>query len=161
MSVSVRPATAADVPALCALQARIIRIGGTTAYETPYDEDGFARAYLTGPRVICCHTARLDGRIVGFQALGQEPGLPEGWAEIGTFVDPQVQRGGAGQALFAATCAFARAAGWRGIHAAIRADNGPGLGFYARLGFVHFGSDPDFALRSGRVVGRVHRRFVL
>ena len=97
----------------------------------------------------------------GPQALGQEPGLPEGWVEIGTFVDPQVQRGGAGQALFAATCAFARAAGCRGIHAAIRADNAPGLGFYARLGFTGHSHDPGFALISGRVVGRVHWRFVL
>ena len=99
--------------------------------------------------------------MIGFQSLGLWPGLPEGWGDIGTFVAPGVQAKGVGGALFAATVAAARAAGLRVINATIRADNVPGLAFYARQGFADYAQDPDFTLRDGRRVGRVHRRFDL
>ncbi len=161
MTPEVRAAGAGDVAALCALQARIIRIGGTTAYETPLDEAEFARIYLTGPEAICCHTVLIGGRAAGFQALGRHSALPGDWADIGTFVDPDLQRSGAGSALFAATLAFARAAGLATINATIRADNCAGLAYYRRIGFRDYGADPGFALQSGRIVGRIHRRFDL
>ncbi len=159
--LTVRATLPGDVPALCALQARIIRIGGTTAHEEPYSEEAFARAYLAGPATICCHTVLDGAQPAGFQAVGRHSGLPEGWGDIGTFVDPGLQRGGAGQALFAATCAAARAAGLVALNATIRADNVPGLAYYARIGFRDYGAEPGYALASGRVVGRIHRRFDL
>ncbi|MBE2276905.1 MAG: GNAT family N-acetyltransferase [Rhodobacteraceae bacterium] len=161
MTPEVRATAAGDVPALCALQARIIRIGGTTAYETPLDEAGFARAYLTRPELICCHAALTGARAAGFQALSRHAALPGDWADIGTFVDPDLQRCGAGQALFAATLAFARDAGLAAINATIRADNRPGLAYYRRIGFRDYGAEPGFAIQSGRIVGRLHCRFDL
>lgn len=161
MKVIARPARAEDIAAMCALQARIIRIGGTTAHEAPFSEAEFSSHYLTGPEVICCHVAERDGQFAGFQALGRHPDLPKGWGDIGTYVDPDVQRGGAGQALFAATLAAARAAGLVALSATIRADNVPGLAYYARIGFRDYGSEPDYALKSGKVVGRIHRRYDL
>ena len=161
MKATARPATLSDVPALCALQARIIRIGGTTAHETPYSEAEFAIQYLTGPEVIACHAAELAGRVIGYQVIGHYSGLPETWADIGTFVDPDVQRSGAGQALFAATRAAARTAGIRTLNATIRADNIPGLGYYGGLGFTDYGAEPDYTLKTGQRVGRIHRRFDL
>ena len=47
------------------------------------------------------------------------------------------------------------------LNATIRADNVPGLGYYARRGFIDYGSDPAWALDDGRVVGRVNKRFDL
>lgn len=161
MTATARPTTAADIPALCALQGRIVRIGGTTAREVPLEEDAFAAFYLTGPDVVCCHTAVLDARAVGFQSVCLYPGLPAGWGDIGTFVDPDLQRSGAGQALFAATLAAVRKAGLTALNATIRADNVPGLAYYARIGFRDYGAEPGYALSTGRVVGRVHRRFDL
>jgi GNAT superfamily N-acetyltransferase len=149
------------IPALCALQGRIIRIGGTTAHEVPQSEVEFSANYLTDADVVCCHTAVLDGRAVGFQSVGLNPGLPQGWGDIGTFVDPDLQARGAGQALFAATLLAVRAAGLTVLNATIRADNMPGLAYYARIGFVDYGAEPEFALSTGRVVGRVHRRYDL
>lgn len=161
MKATARPTTLFDIPALCALQGRIVRIGGTTAREIPLEEGPFAEAYLTGADVICCHTALLDGRPVGFQSAGFNADLPSGWGDIGTFVDPDLQRSGAGQALFAATLAAVRAARLSTINATIRADNVPGLAYYARIGFRDYGAEPGYALSTGRVVGRVHRRFDL
>ena len=155
-----RPALPGDAAAMAAVQNLIIRIGGTTAYETARSEDQ-VRAYVDGPGAICCFVAEEAGRVIGFQSLGLWPGLGEGWADIGTFVDPAVQARGTGSALFGATKAAARAAGVRVINATIRADNLPGLAYYARMGFRDHGSEPDFTLCDGRRVGRVHRRFDL
>ena len=99
--------------------------------------------------------------MIGFQSLGRHPALPEGWGDIGSYVSPDYQRTGAGAALFDATLAAARQAGVVTINAAIRADNAPGLGYCTRRGFVDYGADPDFALKDGRVVGRVLKRFDL
>lgn len=161
MTLAVRPATAADAPALAALLNEIIRIGGTTAHEEPFTARAFARHYLTGPGVICCHVAEAGGRPLGFQALERHPDLPEGWADIGTFVAPGRQGGGIGAALFAATRAAAEAAGRTAINATIRADNTPGLRYYARMGFTDYAADPDYRLQDGTRVGRVSKRFDL
>ena len=158
----VRPATPADAPAMTALQNQIIAIGGTTAYQKPRREDEVREDYITAPEAVCCHVALdEDGGLIGFQAVGRWPGLPEGWADIGTFVSPSRQRSGAGATLFAATLRAARAAGITTLNATIRADNTPGLGYYARRGFSDYGADPAWALDGGQVVGRIHRRFDL
>ena len=155
----VRPATRADVPAMRDLQGAIIAAGGTTAYLVPFSEAGFIASYLTPPATICCFIAMDDAGLVGFQALSLWDGLPDGWADIGTFIAPDRQRTGAGAALFAATMAAARAAGIATINATIRCDNAAGLGFYARRGFVDYATDPAWRLADGTVVGRVSRRF--
>lgn len=161
MKATARPTRAKDIPALCALQGRIVRIGGTTAREIPLEQSRFAETYFSGADVICCHTAVLGGRLVGFQSVGLDPDLPAGWGDIGTFVDPDLQRSGAGQALFAATLSAVRQAGLTTINATIRADNVPGLAYYARIGFRDYGAEPGYALSTGCIVGRVHRRFDL
>ena len=157
----VRPATKDDVPAMMALHAEIIRIGGTTSYLVPFSVQGFINNYLAAPDTICCHIAEDTDGLTGFQSLGLWPGLPQGWADIGTFVAPDRQRTGAGAALFAATCVAARAAGIRTINAAIRADNLPGLGYYKKRGFADYASAPDYCLADGTRVGRISKRFDL
>lgn len=156
----VRPALPSDAAAMATLQNRIIRIGGTTAHQAEHSPEEVRAAYVTGPGVLCCHVAE-DGGILGFQAVGQWDGLPPGWGDIGTFVDPDVQARGIGAALFAATLAACRRAGLTAINAMIRADNVPGLAYHARTGFADHAADPGWALDDGRVVGRVSRRFDL
>jgi len=158
--VILRPALPADADGMARLLNRIIRIGGTTAYETERSV-AQVRDYVDGPAAICCFVAEEAGHVIGFQSLVRMAGLPDGWAEIGTFVDPSRQGRGTGSALFEATKGAARAAGFGVINAAIRADNHAGLGFYASLGFRDHGGDPGFTLRDGRRVGRVYRRFDL
>ena len=149
--MNLRPATPADAPAMADLLNRIIAIGGTTAHE---------HHYISGESVVCCHLAEDAAGLIGFQAVEHYPGRA-GWGDIGSFVDPDRQRSGAGAALFAATEAACRAAGLVAINATIRADNAPGLGYYARRGFVDYAQDPEYALKSGRIVGRISRRFDL
>ena len=146
---------------MAALLNRIIAIGGTTAHEAPFAPEAVIAHYIEGAEPICCHLAEDDQGLIGFQSVGHNPALPEGWGDFGTFVTPDRQRTGAGQALFAVTMTAARGAGLKVLNATIRADNAPGLGYYARRGFVDYAEDPDFTLKSGARVGRVSRRFDL
>lgn len=160
--MKVRPAETADAPALTRLINAIIAIGGTTAHEDPFTPERFAAHYIAGPEVLCCHLAEDDdGRPLGFQGLSLWPGLPADWGDIGTFVAPEARGSGAAAVLFGATCAVARARGLKTLNATIRADNAPGLAYYARMGFREYGQDAEFRLADGRRVGKIHKRFDL
>lgn len=162
----VRAATIADCVGMANVLNPIIRAGGTTAFEVEKSADDLADWYLTGPHARFCHVAcelLSDGkeRVTGYQTLSSWGDHPVGWADIGTFVALDIQRGGIGKTLFQATSAAAHLAGIAVINAAIRADNAPGLGYYAKRGFVEYASQPGYALADGRVVGRVLMRFDL
>lgn len=157
----VRNAVPGDAPAMAALLNAIIALGGTTAHQHPKTEAQVRAEYIDGPEALTCVVADEGGQVIGFQAVGVWPGLPEGWGDIGTFVSPGLQARGTGAALFAATCAAAREKGLTTLNATIRADNVPGLAYYGRIGFTDYARDPDWALEDGRRVGRVSRRFDL
>lgn len=155
--MKIRRAQAQDAEAMADVLNAIIAIGGTTAHERPKDASQVCLDYITGPDVLSCVVAEDQGRLLGWQSVGIWQGDPH----IGTFVQPGVQARGVGVALFAATRAELVATDTRYIIAHIRADNVPGLAYYARIGFSDIGADPDFALSDGRKVGRIHRRLDL
>jgi L-amino acid N-acyltransferase YncA len=151
----IRPATPADAVAMTGVLNQIIAIGGTTAHETPKSAQQVLEDYISGPDVLSCVVTLVEDRLVGWQSVGR-------WrdeAHIGTFVAPDVQAKGAGAAMFALTCDTVQKAGVPYLVASIRADNDPGLRYYARMGFTDFASEPHFALSTGQIVGRIHRRF--
>ncbi|MCF8483781.1 MAG: GNAT family N-acetyltransferase [Rhodobacteraceae bacterium] len=153
----IRAAVATDAPAMTELLNRIIAIGGTTAHQHPKSAEQVREDYIDGPDTITCVVAEMGTDLIGWQAIGWW----NGDAHIGTFVAPDGQAKGTGQRLFDLTKDIAKTHGLTTIHATIRADNIAGKAFYARIGFVEFGQDPDWALEDGRRVGRVHRRFAL
>lgn len=153
----IRKALPADATAMTAIMNEIIAIGGTTAHEWPKTAASVREHYIDGPAVITSVVAEEAGRVIGWQSIGDW----QGEAHIGTFVQPGIQAKGVGSDLFALTKDLAKQAGVATIIASIRADNVPGLAFYARAGFVDCGYEPDFALQNGQVVGRRHRRFDL
>lgn len=157
----VRPATPADAPAMNRLQNAIIALGGTTAHQHPKTEAQVRADYIDGPGTLTCMVAEEGGQVIGFQAVGTSPALPEGWGDIGTFVAAGLQAKGTGAALFAATRAALRGKGLTTLNATIRADNVPGLAYYARMGFTDYAHDPDWTLEDGRKVGRISRRLAL
>lgn len=159
--LTVRPFAAADATALATILNTVIAAGGTTAYQTPFTPDLLRAAHLDGPTVLCCHTGLLDGVPVGFQCLNRVEYLPAGWGNIATFTRRMPPVRGAGRALFEATLARARALGLVALNATIRADNAPGLGYYAALGFVDYGVHPAVPLDDGTPVDRIRRRFDL
>lgn len=151
----IRRATPQDAAAMAEILNQIIAIGGTTAYQHPQTADAVLQHDICGADVITSVIAIEGGQVVGWQSVQHW----QGDAHIGTFVRVGIQAKGIGTSLFAQTCAELRQAGVGRIIASIRADNVPGLRYYARLGFVDFAVDPDFALETGQVVGRVHRQY--
>jgi L-amino acid N-acyltransferase YncA len=162
MSFAVRPVTSDDAPMLADLLNAVIRAGGTTALEAEFTPEALDAAYLTGPKVHCCHVAVDEaGELAAFQTLGRYPGLPDDIGDIGTFSRIDGKQRGAGSALFAATKTRASALGHGAINATIRADNAGGLAFYTKLGFVDYGVTPSVPLADGIPVDRVHKRYSL
>lgn len=107
--------------------------------------------------MINCAVAEDQGQIIGWQSVGwwhEEP-------HIGSFVKAGTQAKGIGTQMFAMTQGLARTAGLSVIHASIRADNAPGLAYYAKMGFQDISFDEAFALADGSLVGRVERQFAL
>lgn len=151
----IRPATAADAFAMAQILNRIIAIGGTTAHETAKSAQQVRHDYITGPDVLSCVVAVVEDRVAGWQSVSRW----QDQAHIGTFVAPDLQAQGAGAAMFALTYDTMQKAGVPHLIASIRADNEPGLRYYARIGFVDFDAEPQFALATGQIVGRIHRRF--
>jgi L-amino acid N-acyltransferase YncA len=159
--VTVRDTRPEDVPELTRLLNDIIRAGGTTAIETPLNEQELAEWFVTGTPVVSSVVAERDGQALGFQMISTFDPMPQGWASIGTYVRIGATGGGVGSALFRRTCLNARAAGLITLKATIRCDNRGGLAYYTRIGFRDYDTNPTFALADGRVVGQVHRRFDL
>lgn len=153
----IRDAAPADAAGMAEVLNAVIAIGGTTAHENPKSDAQVRKSYITDADVLSSFVAEDQGRILGWQSVGIWQDEPH----IGTFVLPGLQARGIGRELFAATRNHLRAKRARFLIAHIRADNIPGLAFYARIGFRDIGGDPGFALSDGRIVGRIHRRFDL
>jgi L-amino acid N-acyltransferase YncA len=153
----VRGANASDAPAMAAVLNAVIAFGGTTAHQSPKSDAQVRHSYIDGADVLSSVVAEDQGRVIGWQSVEHWQGDPH----IGTFVQPGLQAKGAGGAMFAMTCNLLRAKSVTYIIAFIRADNIPGMAYYARAGFRDIGKDPDVTLPDGRIVGRIHRRFDL
>lgn len=152
-----RDARPEDAISMAAILNAVIAIGGTTAHERTRTAEQVLKDYIAGPDVLSSVVCLVDDKVVGWQSVGMWQGDPH----IGSFVQPGVQAKGVGSAMFALTCNALRAAGIAHIVAHIRADNLPGLAYYARIGFRDIGRNPDFALQDGRKVGQIHRRYDL
>ena len=155
--MKVRLATPEDAAGMALVLNAVIALGGTTAHEVPKNEAQVRIGYVTGPDVRSSVVCEDGGEIVGWQSVEIWDGDPH----IGSFVRPGLQAKGAGGAMFDLTCQILRDCGVAYIIAFIRADNVPGLAYYARIGFRDIGQDHGFTLGDGRKVGRVHRRFDL
>lgn len=157
----IRDARPGDVPALCDMLNVIVRTGGTTARLQEMTVSEFTAHYVTGGHVSACLVALLDSQAVGFQGLSTDERLPAGWVDIGTFTRRENSVKGAGAALFAETRGRAVGMGFAVINATIRADNVPGLAYYARMGFRDYKIDRAVPLGDGQLVDRINRRFDL
>lgn len=149
MTTSVRPATAADAPALfrawqelraynASLDPRII--------PAPVSETEFTaglRELLARP-TAAVFVAERAGRIVGFIRAGIEPNLPdrlpEQHASVGyLYVEPQCRRGGIGSELFEAVRDWAgRQDGVAHFEMTVLNNDGAAEAFWRSLGFSPF-----------------------
>jgi L-amino acid N-acyltransferase YncA len=155
--IRVRHAVPGDVAPLCEILNTIIKIGGTTALETPLSPAEFSNYFLEGDRFLSCLVAEdsLSSRQLGFQNLSLHPALPEDWADIATFARIEPRIPGVGTALFMQTKIWASERKLAAINAAIRADNQSGLAYYRKMGFQKYQVAEGVPLQDGTPVDRI------
>ena len=144
-TVHIRSAQLFDAGAMARLLNAIIEKGGTTALKGPVTAETL-RDWMRQKDIW--HVAELDGEILGFQWVGQNPDLPPGACDIATFVALGKHGLGVGSKLFEATRKAAKAAGYAWINATIMDFNEGGLAYYGSRGFE------DWARPEGRIAKR-------
>ncbi len=155
--LTARDMTLADVPMCVAIVNHTIALGGTTAYEEPFSDAGFADHYLEEPPVA--NVVLFGERLVGFQSAFD---VGDGFYSIGSFTDQRDPVLGAGRVIFEKTLADCRALGGVAILAKITSDNTGGLAYYTRMGFVDWKVERAAMTRSdGTVVDRIIKRLDL
>ena len=124
------------------------------------------RAYLASltPREAFHVAVAPSGEIVGYQSLDRySPILPTmaHVGALGTFLLPGWRGRGVGRALFAATTAFAEAAGYRKFVIHVRASNQAAQRFYEKVGFTECGRLRAQVLVDGQLDDEVVMEFFL
>ncbi len=155
----VRPATAADIPAITAIYRPAV-LHGTASFEiTAPDEAEMGRrmqAILDAdfPYLV----AELTGKVAGYGYLGAyRPRPAYAWSvENSIYVDPKMQRRGIGRALLSALIDQATARGFRQMIAVI-GDSGQrsSIGLHRALGFTFCGTVHSVGFKGGRWLDQV------
>jgi ribosomal protein S18 acetylase RimI-like enzyme len=143
VKLTIRRATASDAPGIAAVLEVIAseRIHSAIDRAWSVEEE---RRYLESlsPREAIHVALDTDDRIVGLQVLDRWSPVLGSMAhvgQIGTFMLPAWRGRGVGRLLWAATLAFARAAGYRKLVIQVRASNSAAQTFYRGLGFQDCG----------------------
>ena len=158
----VRPATAADWPAMWSIIAAVIARGDSYTLD-PATPEAEAREYWTGPGVTT-YVMELDGEIVGTYALrANQRGLGSHVANAGYMVRPGRFGRGIGALLCEHSLREARAAGFEAMQFnAVVSTNVRAVALWQRLGFTIVGTVPRAFrhLELGHVDLHVMHRFL-
>ena len=151
-----RPATAADAPALVALIASIAREGKWVRTQWPFDQAERTRRFtasLESGRARCI-VAEQSGRVIG-----QVTFFPDGVvADLGMFVERDARRRGVGRALLAAGIELARTERVETLQLEVYAHNAAALALYERAGFERYGETYSEERRSGETFNVIRMR---
>ncbi len=139
---TIRPATAADWPALWPIIAEILRPGDT--YTLPPDvSEADARAFWLGPGLTTC-VAEIGRDIAGTYVMRpNQPGLGSHVANVGYMVPAAFAGRGIGRRLAEHSFATARSAGFRAMQFnAVVSTNTRAVALWQDLGFAIIGTVP-------------------
>jgi phosphinothricin acetyltransferase len=157
--VELRPATAADVPAIQAIYAHHVLHGLATIEEEPPDAAEMARRmHDVLARDLPYLVAEADGRLLGYAyAAPYRPRSAYRFSvEDSIYLDPGAMRRGIGRALLTRLIADSEVAGARQMLAVIGdSGNAGSVGLHAALGFAPVGTFRAVGLKFGRGVDTV------
>ncbi len=154
MSLSIRPATNADIPAITRIYADAVAHGTASFELEPPDEAEMARRMqeLTGGGFPYL-AADIDGALAGYAYAGPYRARPayRFTVENSVYVTPEAQGRGIGRALLKALIDAAERSGYRQMIAVI-GDSGQtaSVALHAALGFAHIGTFPNVGFKFGR-----------
>jgi L-amino acid N-acyltransferase len=151
----IRPATAADAPAIAALINHWILHTAVTFNPVPKTSDDIVEMILSksadGHAFL---VAEEDGQIIGQASYGQFRG-GQGYAtcmEHSISLLPGTPRKGLGRALLTAVEDHARTTGAHQMIAGISGENPDGQAFHARMGYRHVATIPQAGFKFGRYI---------
>ena len=142
--MQIRPASAADWPALWPIVKAVVDAGETYVWQPTPSSDAMQRLWLE-PTPWHIVVAELDGDIVGTAKVG--PNRPGRGAHVATasfIVSPDHQGRGVGRALGEYIVGWARDAGYRGMQFnAVVATNTGAVALWQSMGFDVIGTVPQ------------------
>ena len=166
MTVAIRPATAADIPAITRIYAHAVEHGTASFELTPPDEAEMARRlrHLLDskyPYIV----AEERGALAGYAYAGPYRTRPAyHWTvEDSVYIAPESHRRGVGRGLLAALIEAAAAGGFRQMIAVIgdSTKQAASIGLHEALGFRHVGILEDVGFKHGRWLDSVLMQLAL
>lgn len=158
--MAVRPATAADAPAVASIWNHYIRETTVTFNPVEKSVDEVAGAIRQRPAFF---VAESEGRVLGFATYGEfRPGVGNARSkEHSVLLAPGAQGGGLGRALLTAVEDHARAHGVHCRFAGVSGENDAGRLFHARMGYREVAVLPDVGWKFGRYIALVLMQKIL
>ena len=147
--MTVRPATAADAPAIAAIRAPLIRDTEVTFASAVKSPGDVAAMIAERPLFLVAETG---GGLAGFATYAPfRPGTGYAHTMEHTVILAEQARGrGLGRALMTALEDHARAQGAHVMVAAISSGNPSAIAFHARLGYAETGTMPEVGRKFGK-----------
>jgi phosphinothricin acetyltransferase len=163
--VTIRPATAADIPAITAIYAFEVREKTASFEKTPPDEAEMTRRFkgITEngfPYLV----AEVSGHVAGYAYAGPYRPRPayRYTVENSVYLDPAYYRRGIGSALLNELIAQCTALGFRQMIAVIGdSANAASIGLHRRAGFAMIGIHPNVGFKFGRWLDSVQMQLAL
>jgi L-amino acid N-acyltransferase YncA len=154
MSLAIRPATLADIPAIAHIYAHAVEHGTASFELIPPDETEMARRMqdlLAGdfPYLV----AEEDDTVFGYAYAGLYRARPayRFTLEDSVYIAPDRQGRGVGRALLAALIEASTARGFRQVIAVIGdSEQTASIALHAALGFAYVGTLPNVGFKFGR-----------
>ncbi len=154
MSLSIRPATNADIPAITRIYAYAVEHGTASfEYEPPGEPEMARRMAELLDNGYPYRAAEADGELAGYAYAGPYRARPayRFTVEDSVYIAPEAQGRGIGRALLKALIEAAEAGGFRQMIAVI-GDSGQtaSVALHAALGFAYIGTFPNVGFKFGR-----------
>jgi len=153
-SPEIRPAAAADLPAITEIGKAAVRYGTATFELIPPDLAEMTRRFdVLKDGGFPYLVAALDGRVVGYAYAGAYRPRPayRFTVENSVYLQPAIHRRGIGMQLLQRLIADSEQRGYRQMIAVIGdSANAGSIGVHSRCGFEMIGTHPDVGFKFGR-----------
>jgi L-amino acid N-acyltransferase YncA len=150
----IRPATAADLPAITETYQHAVLYGTATFELIPPDLAEMTRRYgVLRESGFPYFVAALEGRVVGYAYAGAYRPRPayRFTVENSVYLQPDIHRRGIGLQLLQRLIAESEARGYRQMIAVIGdSANAGSIGVHAKCGFEMIGTHPNVGFKFGR-----------
>ena len=164
-SPEIRPAAAADLPAITEIYEHAVRYGTATFELIPPDLAEMTRRFdVLKDGGFPYLVAALDGRVVGYAYAGAYRPRPayRFTVENSVYLQPAIHRRGIGMQLLQRLIADSEQRGYRQMIAVIGdSANAGSIGVHTKTGFQMIGTHPNVGLKFGRWLDTVMMQLAL